>query len=87
MVMIMKIITITIIHVENGKCDKTTIIVTKTKVFCAFSRIITGKNQFCRICKTTRKGSNLENEIIYSTLFLVKLEYVLMRKANERLRK
>jgi uncharacterized membrane protein len=43
------IIIITIIIVDNGKYGKTPTIATKTKIFCAFSRIVTGDNQFCRI--------------------------------------
>ena len=60
----------------------------KNKHFCAFSGIIIGDNQFCRIRAITCKGLHLANEIICScTLFSVKLEYVLIRKASARLRK
>jgi TM2 domain-containing membrane protein YozV len=74
--------------VENGKYDKTPIIAKKTKIFCAFSRIVTGDNQFCRIRAITYKRLHLANEIICGcALVLVKLEYVLIRKASARLRK
>jgi DNA-binding XRE family transcriptional regulator len=86
MVIIIIIIIITIIHVENGKYSKTPTIA--TRIFCAFSRIVTGDNQFCRIRAITYKGLHLANKITcICTLVLVKLEYVLIGKASARLRK